>query len=104
MQIVSYSALSNPEFGLFLVLQARIIEELFFKLTFVKRETAPAFPEILRRLSFRLCSDAALNDVALNDVPHQFSVDYVTVAIVNESYYEFFTQLLLDAAVKRLVK
>ena len=83
-----------------MVLQARIIEELLFKLTFVKRESAPAFPEILRRLSFRLCANTPLDDVALNDVPHQFPVDYVAVAIVNESYYEFFTQLLLDADVK----
>ena len=104
MQIVSNRALCYPELGLFMVLQARIIEELLFKLTLVKRETAPAFPEILGRLSFRRCSDAPLNDVALNDVSHQFSVDYVAVAIVNETYNDFFTQLLLDAAVKRLVE
>jgi 6,7-dimethyl-8-ribityllumazine synthase len=45
-----------------------------------------------------------LDDIALNDISHQFTVDYVAVAIVNETYNDFLTQLLLDAAVKRFVE
>ncbi len=104
MQIVSDRALSNPELSLFMVLQVCIVEELLFELTFVKHETAPAFPEIFSCFSFRFCSNEPLGNVALNDFSHQLSVDYVAVTIVDETYNDFLTQLLLDTAVKQLVE